>query len=69
MRKAALHQLRNLSEHVFRSLMSLQRAHTARSSRGKETLTEWLRELDYLAKGLIAGKEPTETQLAEAFIA
>ena len=29
----------------------------------------WLHELDYLAKGMIAGKQPTETQFIEAFIA
>ena len=29
----------------------------------------WLHELDYLAKGMIAGKQPTENQFTEAFIA
>lgn len=32
-------------------------------------MTKWLRELDYLAKGVIAGKQPTASQFAEAFIA
>ena len=64
-----LDQLRSLCEQVFRCLMRLQAGHSQSASRGKEVLTAWLHELDYLAKGLIAGKQPTETQLAEAFIA
>jgi len=32
-------------------------------------MIKWLHEIDYLAKGMIAGKEPTETQLTQAFIA
>jgi hypothetical protein len=53
---------------VFRSLLRLQAAHPDRSSRGKETMTKWLHEVDYLAKGLIAGKQPTESQLNDAFV-
>lgn len=63
-----LDQLRGLCEQVFRCLMRLQAGHSQPASRGKEILTMWLHELDYLAKGLIAGKQPTETQLAEAFV-
>ena len=64
-----LDQLRSLCEQVFRCLMRLQAGNSQGSSRGKETLSTWLHELDYLAKGMIAGKQPTETQLTEAFIA
>jgi Apea-like HEPN len=64
-----LDQLRRLCEQIFRCLMRLQAGRMQPSSRGKEILTMWLHELDYLAKGLIAGKQPTETQFAEAFIA
>jgi hypothetical protein len=64
-----LDQLRGLCEQVFRCLMRLQASHSQPAPRGKEILTMWLHELDYLAKGVIAGKQPTETQFAEAFIA
>ena len=63
-----LDQLRGLCEQVFRCLMRLQAGHSQPAPRGKEILTMWLHELDYLAKGVIAGKQPTETQFAEAFI-
>lgn len=63
-----LNQLRSLCEQVFRCLMRLQAGNSQGSSRGKEALTMWLHELDYLAKGMIAGKQPTETQFTEAFI-
>jgi Apea-like HEPN len=63
-----LQRLRILCEQVFRSLLRLQAAHPDRSSRGKETMTKWLHEVDYLAKGLIAGKQPTESQLNDAFV-
>jgi hypothetical protein len=49
--------------------MRLQVGHSQPAPRGKEILTTWLHELDYLAKGVIAVKQPTETQFAEAFIA
>jgi hypothetical protein len=64
-----LDQLRGLCEQVFRCLMRLQVGHSQPAPRGKEILTTWLHELDYLAKGVIAVKQPTETQFAEAFIA
>lgn len=64
-----LNQLRSLCEQVFRCLMRLQADNSQRLSRGKETLAMWLHDLDYLAKGMIAGKLPTETQLADVFIA
>jgi hypothetical protein len=64
-----LDQLRGLCEQVFRCLMRLQAGHSQPASKGKEILTMWLHELDYLAKGMIAGKQPTETQFVEAFIA
>ncbi len=67
--ESQLQQLRGLCEQVFRCLMRLQKSNTSSSGRGQETMMTWLRELDYLAKALIAGKEPTATQLAEAFIA
>ena len=60
-----LDQLRSLCEQVFRCLMRLQAVHSQRSSRGKEALTTWLHELDYLAKGMIAGNQPTATQFSE----
>jgi Apea-like HEPN len=63
-----LDQLRGLCEQVFRCLMRLQAKHSQRSSRAKEALTMWLHELDYLAKGMIAGKQPTEAQFVGAFI-
>jgi Apea-like HEPN len=63
-----LQRLRILCEQVFRSLLRLQAAHPDRSSRGKETMTKWLHEVDYFAKGLIAGKQPTESQLHDAFV-
>jgi hypothetical protein len=66
--KPQLHRLRMLCEQVFRSLMSAMAANSDRSSRGKETMARWLHEVDYLAKGLIAGKQPTESQLNNAFV-
>lgn len=64
-----LDQLRCLCEQVFSCLMRLQASDSQKSSKGGKTLATWLHELDYLAKGLIAGKQPTDAQLAEAFIA
>lgn len=66
--ESQLDRLRVLCEQVFRSLMRLQAAHPDRSSREKETMTKWLHEIDYLAKGLIAGKQPTDSQLNDAFV-
>jgi hypothetical protein len=31
-------------------------------------MTKWLHEVDYLAKGLISGKQPTQSQLNDAFV-
>ncbi len=63
---SALDQLGEVCEQVFRSLMRLQAAHVGQ--RDETVLKSWLRELDYLAKGIVAGKRPTESQLREAFI-
>src|SRR5260370_33014058 len=57
-----LDQLRSLCEQVFRCLMRLQAGHSQGSSRGKEALTMWLHELDYLAKGMNPGRQPPSTQ-------
>jgi hypothetical protein len=67
--KVPLEQLRAVCQQVFRCLMRLQAAHPQRESRNETVLKGWLRELDYLAKGMIAGKEPNENQLKDAFIA
>ena len=67
--RGPLAELRVVCEQVFRCLMRLQAAHAQRQSRDETALKSWLRELDYLAKGMIAGKEPSENQLHEAFIA
>jgi Apea-like HEPN len=67
--KPPLDQLRAVCGQVFRCLMRLQAAHSQRQSRDETVLKGWLRELDYLAKGMIAGKQPSESQLHEAFIA
>lgn len=64
-----LGELRVLSGHVFRCLMKLQSVHVQPSSRGESALNDWLLNLDYIAKGLVAGKQPTETQFRDAFIA
>ena len=56
----------NLPE--FQEVLLGMRLATAKPS-APDTLTNWLHELDYLAKGMIAGKQPTESQFAEAFIA
>jgi len=47
----------------------LQAAHPEASQRGKETLARWLSLLDFLSKGIIAGKDIDVEQLNEAFIA
>jgi hypothetical protein len=57
-----------LCEQVFRCLLRLQAAHPEASQREKETLARWLSLLDFLSKGLIAGKEIDVHQFQEAFI-
>jgi hypothetical protein len=57
-----------LCEQVFRCLLRLQAAHPE-PQRDKETLARWLSLLDFLSKGLIAGKKIDDGQLQEAFIA
>lgn len=64
--KIPLDQVRGVCEQVFRCLMRLQTANPARESRDEKALKSWLRELDYLAKGMIADKQPTEAELHEA---
>ena len=57
-----------LCERVFRCLLRLQAANPEISQKGKETLARWLTLLDFLSKGLIAGKEIDARQFQEAFI-
>lgn len=61
-------QLRSVCEQVFKCLMRLQAAYPQPQARDEAVLKSWLKELDYIAKGIIAGKDPTETQLQDAFI-
>jgi len=63
-----LEQLRVLCEQIFRCLLRLQAAHPRHESRGEEVLTAWFRELDFLVAGMAARRQPTETQLSDAFI-
>lgn len=58
-----------LCQQVFRCLLRLQAAQPEASQRGKETLARWLSLLDFLSKGIIAGKDIDVEQLNEAFIA
>lgn len=55
-------------QQVFRCLLRLQAAHPLPSEREQTTLTQWLAVLDYLAKGMIAGKSVDETEFKQAFI-
>lgn len=57
-----------LCQQVFRCLLRLQAAHPETSERGKETLARWLSLLDFLSKGIIAGKDIVPEQLREACI-
>jgi hypothetical protein len=64
-----LQQLGRLCEQTFRCLLRLQAAHPLPASRGEGVLTSWFKELDYLVAGMVAGRQPSETQLSDAFIA
>jgi len=66
--KLPLDQLRTVCRQVFRCLMRLQAAYPQRESRNETVLKGWLRELDYLAKKMIAGKKPDERELDNAFV-
>jgi hypothetical protein len=57
-----------LCQQVFRCLLRLQAAHPEALKRQKETLARWLSLLDFLSKGIIAGKEIDTSQFQEAFI-
>jgi hypothetical protein len=59
----SVEQLRAQCEKVFRCLLRLQV-----SEQTQDRLDNWLRELDYLTAGLMAGKQPTENQLYDAYI-
>jgi hypothetical protein len=63
-----LDRLRAVCEEMFRCLMRLQAAHPRRESRTENVLKNWLRQLDYMAKGMIVGKTPSEGELGSAFI-
>jgi hypothetical protein len=63
-----LDELNMLCQQVFRCLMRLQ-ASCPTSERREATMARWLTLLDYLAKGMIAGKPPDTDELNEAFIA
>jgi hypothetical protein len=56
-----------LCQQVFRCLLRLQAAHPPLERR-KETMDRWLALLDYLAKGMMAGKTPDHNQFIEAFV-
>jgi hypothetical protein len=53
-----------LCDRVFRCMLRVQKARGS----GKEVLAGWLRELDYLAKGHLAGRAPSEADLASAHL-
>jgi hypothetical protein len=57
-----------LCQQVFRCLLRLQAAHPDPQQRDKQALPRWLSFLDFLSKGIIAGKEVSADQLREAFI-
>jgi hypothetical protein len=57
-----------LCQEVFRCLLRLQASRPNVSQRRKDALDEWLSLLDFLAKGIIAGKKIDGGQLKEAFI-
>jgi hypothetical protein len=63
---APLEEIYVLCQQVFRCLLRLQAAHS--SQRGKEILAHWLALLDFLCKGIIAGKRIDSVQFQEAFI-
>jgi Apea-like HEPN len=66
--EAPVSELYALCQQVFRCLLRLQAAYSDASQRGKDALARWLSLLDFLSKGIIAGKTIDETQLNEAFI-
>ena len=61
-------KLRVLCEQTIRCLLRLQAAHPQSAARGEGALRGRLKELDYLSAGFIAGKQPDEKHLREAFI-
>lgn len=65
---APVAELYALCQEIFRCLLRLQTAHSLPAQRGKETLARWLSLLDFLSKGIIAGKSIDVDQLSEAFI-
>ena len=63
-----LNKLRVLCERTFRCLLRLQAAYPQSASRGEGVLKSWLKELDYLSAGFVAGKQPDEKHLRDAFV-
>lgn len=61
-------KLRKLCEQAFRCLLRLQAAHRQSATRGEGVLKNWLKELDYLSAGFIAGKQPDKKYLQDAFV-
>jgi hypothetical protein len=66
--EAPVAEMYALCQQVFRCLLRLHAAHPVASQRGKETLARWLSLLDFLSKGITAGKDIGANQLTEAFI-
>lgn len=67
--EAPVEEMYALCEQVFRCLLRLQAARPTPSERDKETLARWLTLLDFLSKGIIAGKIIDSAQFEEAYIA
>lgn len=63
-----LDEIYSLCQTVFHCLMRLQAAHLKPDERTESVLTGWLAVLDYLAKGVIIGKEPDSKEFEQAFI-
>jgi hypothetical protein len=67
--EAPLEEIYSLCQYIFRCLLRLQAKHTDASQRGKDTLAQWLAVLDFLSKGIIAGRDINADQFKQAFIA
>ena len=66
--EAVLDELHEICGSCFRALLKLQAAQPDTSGRSEAALRGWLANVDYLAKGLIAGKAIEIDQFRDAHI-
>jgi hypothetical protein len=65
---AALEELMDICKQCFRCLLELQLINHNATARSEDTLVRWLQTLDYLSKGLIAGRTISPDEFKAASI-